>query len=75
MVPPSTRARIASTFGTGKRYFKTTSKLVGNVAWVVTTSALLVGLPLALAIESEGMLVQQEKMMQGDAGAQQVRVR
>jgi hypothetical protein len=75
MVSPSTRATIASTLGTGKRYFKTTSKLVGNVAWVVTTSALLVGLPLALAIEGEGMLVQQEKMMQGnaDAGAQQVR--
>lgn len=41
--------------------------------WVVTTSALLVGLPLALALEDEAKVVQQEKeMLEQQQGAQQV---
>lgn len=42
---------------------------------MITTSALLVGLPLALAIENETMMVQQEKeMLAQQQGAQQVRL-
>jgi hypothetical protein len=38
---------------------------VGNAAWIVTTSALLVGLPLMLSIEGEAGIVQQEKDYMG----------
>ena len=48
-------------------------KLVGNLVWIVTTSALLVGLPLALSLEDEAKIVAQEKeMLAQQAGAQQV---
>ncbi len=41
--------------------------------WVVTTSALLVGLPFALAVEDESRIVAQEKeMMAQQQGAQQM---
>ena len=48
--------------------------VVGNLVWIVTTSALLVGLPLALSLEDEAKIVAQEKeMLAQQQGAQQVR--
>lgn len=45
--------------------------LAGKLVWVVTTSALLVGLPFALAVEDESRIVAQEKeMMAQQQGAQ-----
>lgn len=43
----------------------------GNIAWIVSTSALLVGLPLALAIEDETRITQQEREMQMQSQGQQ----
>lgn len=41
--------------------------------WIVTTSALLVGLPLALSLEDEAKIVAQEQeMLAQQQGAQQV---
>ncbi|EMD40073.1 hypothetical protein CERSUDRAFT_112286 [Gelatoporia subvermispora B] len=61
IVPPTTRhsisTKISNTFG----FFKTSGKVVGNIMWIVTTSALLVGLPLALSLEDEAKIVAQEK--------------
>ena len=37
--------------------------LIGNIVWVLTTSALLIALPLGLALEDEAKLVAQEKEM------------
>ncbi|KAI0755266.1 mitochondrial outer membrane translocase complex, subunit Tom22 [Daedaleopsis nitida] len=51
---------------------KTTGKVVGNLVWILTTSALLIGLPLALVLEDEAKIVQQEKeMLAQQQGAQQ----
>jgi import receptor subunit TOM22 len=42
--------------------------------WIVTTSALLVGLPLALAVEDEAKVVaQDQEILAQQQGAQQVR--
>lgn len=72
MIPPSTRLSVAKTFGQASSWAKWTGKAAGNVVWVVTTTALLVGLPMAIAIEDETRLVAQEKEMlgqqQGQAG-------
>jgi import receptor subunit TOM22 len=61
MVSPSTRAAVSDAADSTLAWTKWTANKVGNAAWIVTTSALLVGLPLLLSIEGEGALVQQEK--------------
>jgi len=74
IVPPTTRHSIASKLSQTVSLFKRGGKLVGNVVWIVTTSALLVGLPLALSLEDEAKIVAQEKeMLAQQQGAQQVR--
>jgi Mitochondrial import receptor subunit Tom22 len=54
-------------------FFKRTTKFAGNAIWVVTTSALLIGLPLALILEDEAKVVAQEnEMLAQQQDAQQV---
>lgn len=73
IVPPTTRHSIASRISKTASIFKRSGKLVGNIVWVVTTSALLVALPLALTLEDEAKIVAQEKeMLEQQQGAQQV---
>lgn len=74
IVPPTTRHSISSRFSSATTFVKRGGKFVGNVVWVVTTSALLVGLPLALSLEDEAKIVAQEQeMMAQQQGAQQVK--
>ncbi|KZT09352.1 uncharacterized protein LAESUDRAFT_696104 [Laetiporus sulphureus 93-53] len=71
IVPPSTRHKINSRVSKAAGFVKGTGKLVGNLVWIVTTSALLIGLPLALSLEDEAKIVQQEKeMLAQQQGAQ-----
>jgi import receptor subunit TOM22 len=73
IVPPSTRHNISTKVSNTTSFFKKTGKVVGNIVWIVTTSALLVGLPLALSLEDEAKIVAQEReMMAQQQGAQQV---
>jgi import receptor subunit TOM22 len=73
IVPPTTRHSISSRISKTASMFKRGSKLVGNVIWVLTTSTLLVGLPLALILEDESKAVAQEKeMLEQQQGAQQM---
>jgi len=73
MVSPTTRKKIANAWKSTSSWTVWGGKLAGNAVWVVTTSALLVGLPLALAIENESMMVQQEKeVLAQQQGAQQM---
>ncbi|KAG6850268.1 hypothetical protein H0H93_015525 [Arthromyces matolae] len=73
IVPPTTRHTIASRISSTASFIKRGGKLAGNIVWVLTTSALLVALPLALSLEDEAKIVQQEKeMMEQQQGAQQM---
>jgi len=45
---------------------------VGNAVWIVTTSALLVALPLALVLEDEAKIVQQERELMAQQQGQQM---
>ena len=73
IVPPSTRYSISSKVSSTTSFFKKGGKILGNIVWIVTTSALLVGLPLALSLEDEAKIVAQEKeMLAQQQGAQQV---
>ncbi|THH09527.1 hypothetical protein EW145_g1940 [Phellinidium pouzarii] len=74
IIPPTTRYSIANRVSKTASALKRAGKLAGNVVWIVTTSALLVGLPLALSLEDEAKIVAQEKeMLAQQAGVQQVR--
>lgn len=70
MVSPTTRQNIASAAAETTGWVKWSLFKAGNVAWIATTSALLVGLPLLLSIEGEAALVQQEKEYLAQPGAQ-----
>ncbi|EIW71050.1 hypothetical protein TREMEDRAFT_19329, partial [Tremella mesenterica DSM 1558] len=73
IVPPSTRISVYTKYEKSKGIFFKVLNGVGTLGWVISTSALLIGLPLALAIEDEGRIVQQEREMQMQtAGQQQV---
>jgi len=73
IVPPTTRHNISSRFSNATSFIKRGGKLAGNIVWVVTTSALLVGLPLALSLEDEQKIVAQEQeMLAQQQGAQQM---
>jgi import receptor subunit TOM22 len=74
IVPPATRHSLTSKVSKTASFFKRSTKFAGNVIWVVTTSALLIGLPLALILEDEAKVVAQEnEMLAQQQGAQQVR--
>ncbi|GAA5820845.1 hypothetical protein JCM3770_007266 [Rhodotorula araucariae] len=70
MVPPTTRAAVADAATTAKHWVARSVAAAGNAAWILTTSALLVGMPLLLSIEGEAALVQQEKDYLAQPGAQ-----
>lgn len=73
VIPPATRHSISSRISKTASFFKKSGKIAGNVVWVVTTSALLVALPLALSLEDDAKIVAQEKeMLEQQQGAQQV---
>jgi len=73
IVPPTTRQKISNKFSSAASFVKKSGKLMGNVVWVVTTSTLLVGLPLALILEDEAKIVAQEQeMLAQQQGAQQM---
>lgn len=71
MVSPHTRSQLAQKVESAREWALWGWFSAGSVAWVVSTSALLVGLPLALAIEDETRIVQQEREMQMQSQGQQ----
>ncbi|UZJ51341.1 hypothetical protein CBS101457_000661 [Exobasidium rhododendri] len=71
IVPSSTRESIKSKVSTFYNYSTVGVLVGGRLAWVVTTTALLVGLPYALAVEDEMRVTQQERdMISQQQGAQ-----
>jgi len=71
IVPPSTRLEAVRKWQQATSWVSTGSKWAGNAVWIITTSALLVGLPLALAVEDEARIVGQEKELQMQQSGQQ----
>ena len=61
MLPPSTRRRIAASTATLTGYVKSGLLYGGKTLWVVSTSALLLGMPFALAFAEEQQVVEMEK--------------
>ncbi|KAG2222836.1 hypothetical protein INT45_000451 [Circinella minor] len=74
IIPLKHRNRLASGASTLTSWSKTGATFVGKSAWVITTSMLLLVLPLALEIEKEQALVAYEKEAMQQQGAQQMLV-
>ena len=73
IVPPQTRSALSERLTATRDLAWWGLQGAGTLAWWVSTSALLVGLPLALAIEDETRIVQQERELHmQNAGQQQV---
>ena len=74
MISPKTRATLATHANQGIAAAWVLKTWVGKSAWLVCTTAILMGLPLALSVESEMVFAQQERMEREQlAGQQQVR--
>jgi import receptor subunit TOM22 len=69
IIPASYRRSLASKFTTTKSVFKTGLSWGGKTLWVVSTSALLLAVPWALAYSEEQMMLEQEREMQMQARA------
>ena len=61
MLSPSTRRRIASTTAAVTGYVTTGLRYGGKTLWVVSTGALLLGVPFAFAFAEEQQVVEMEK--------------
>lgn len=72
IIPPTTRHSIYSTLSKGAGALKSGGKFMGNAVWIFSTSALLVALPLALVLEDEAKIVQQEREIIAQQQGQQV---
>jgi import receptor subunit TOM22 len=61
MIPASTRRSLKSKYETTTSWLKSGLFMGGKTLWVVSTSALLLGVPWALAYSEEQMIVEQER--------------
>ena len=61
IIPPTTRSYIAGKVDTTTSWFKFGLVFSGKTLWVVSTSALLLGVPWALAFAEEQQMVEFEK--------------
>lgn len=73
MVAPQTRDLVYKSTSTAASAAWTAGRLLGSVAWILTTSAMVLVVPLMFEMEREQMMVQfeQEQIMQ-QQGAQKV---
>lgn len=61
IVPPATRAKIASTSSTIASLTGSAFSFTGKSLWVVSTSVLLLGIPYALALGQEQEIMERER--------------
>ncbi|CAX40790.1 mitochondrial import receptor subunit, putative [Candida dubliniensis CD36] len=72
MVPPEQREAIYNLSSTLQGLFKSSVQNGGKFLWTLTSSSLLLGVPLALAILSETQLQEMERGMSLEKSAQDV---
>ncbi|KAI5922186.1 mitochondrial outer membrane translocase complex, subunit Tom22 [Camillea tinctor] len=63
IVPPQTRGYIAGKFNTATSAVKSVLSFSGKTLWVISSSALLLGVPWALAWAEEQQVLEMEKEM------------
>lgn len=63
MVPPKHRARVSGAFNATYNLISSTLSFGGKSLWIISTSAIMLGVPYALAVGEEGQMVEMEKEM------------
>jgi len=63
IIPPTTRSYIANKFDVTASWVKSGLVFGGKTLWIVSTSALFLGVPWALAFAEEQQMVEMEKEM------------
>ncbi|KAI0123913.1 mitochondrial outer membrane translocase complex, subunit Tom22 [Xylariales sp. AK1849] len=63
IIPPQTRASISNTVGNTAGAVKSVLSFGGRTMWVIATSALVLGVPWALAWAEEQQVMEMEKEM------------
>lgn len=63
IVPPQYRSQIAQVTSSAYSTISSSISFGGKALWILTTSSLLLGVPLSLSILSEQQLVEMEKEM------------
>jgi import receptor subunit TOM22 len=63
MVPPKHRARISGAFNTTYNAVSSVLRFGGKSLWVLSASAIMLGVPYALAVGEEQQMVEMEKEM------------
>lgn len=72
MIDPHQRQQLLSSVELIKSYVNSAVNKSGNLLWTLTSSVLLLGVPLSLAILSETQLQEMEKEMSLQQSAQEV---
>jgi len=72
IIPATQRRFLTSTFNSASSWFKSGLLFGGKALWVVSTSALLLGVPWALAYAEEQQLVEMEREMKMQQSANEV---
>lgn len=72
IVPPTTRKNISSVTSKGYSWASRALTLGGKTLWVVGTSALLLGVPWALAFSEEQQVQEMEREMRMQQSASEV---
>jgi import receptor subunit TOM22 len=72
IVPPTTRKNISNAASTGYSWASMGLRLSGKTLWVLSTSALLLGVPWALAFSEEQQVQEMEREMRMQQSANEV---
>lgn len=72
IIPPSQRTKICNTTKVVSEYLRSGVTVSGNLLWALTSSALLLTVPLSLAVLAETQLEEMEKEMTLQQSAQDV---
>jgi len=72
ILPPSQRKFLTKAVDTTQAWLKTGLSFSGKALWVVSTSALLLGVPWALAYAEEQQMVEMEREMKMQQSANEV---
>ncbi|KAI9823644.1 MAG: hypothetical protein M1819_001157 [Sarea resinae] len=72
VIPPKQRTAISTTVSTATNWVKSGLLVSGKTLWVVSTSALLLGVPWALAFAEEQQMVEMEKEMKMQQSANEL---
>jgi import receptor subunit TOM22 len=73
MIPAETRAQMLKSASVGVQSLWTGARVLGNVAWILSTSAMILILPLMVCEDQEhAMMMQHEEQQRMQKGAAQV---